>query len=191
MATATSAFSSDGVCPATRDRARVHQIAAAIGTLKESLSTHPENGPSTDSLARAVLTTGLQTHVEGPFGHGAQTDMPRGIGGEASAPSPGWYLRASVASCTATVIAMRAAELKIQLDSLVVDVVSRSDKRGMLGLDESLPAGPLEARMEVRLASRDVDRAALEELVAWGVARSPIADALRRAIPMVVAVTVA
>ena len=59
--------------------------------------------------------------------------MPVGVGGEASAPTPGWYVRTGVASCTATVIALRAAELGLQLDRVEVEVRSRSDKRGMLG----------------------------------------------------------
>ncbi len=60
----------------------------------------------------------------------------------ASAPSPGWLLRAAEASCVATLITMRAAMLGIDLDTLEVTVDSVSDDRGLLGVDDTVPAGP-------------------------------------------------
>jgi hypothetical protein len=53
----------------------------------------------------------------------------------------------------------------------------------MLGVDDAVPPGPLKARMSVRIAAKGADPAELESIVAWGVAHSPIADALRRAVP--------
>lgn len=50
--------------------------------------------------------------VEGPSGQRVETDMPKGIGGAASAPTPGWYVRAGIASCTA----IRAVPLKTAID---------------------------------------------------------------------------
>jgi uncharacterized OsmC-like protein len=160
------------------------RIASAVKAASQHLRAHPEDGASTDAFARAVLDAGLRVRVEGPTGQTAQTDMPATIGGEASAPSPGWLLRAGVASCTATVIAMRAAALGITLDRLEVNVVTRSDDRGMLGTDDSVPAGFLRAQLQVRLAAAGVDPKTLEALVSWGVVHSPMADALRRAVPM-------
>jgi hypothetical protein len=65
-----------------------------------------------------------------------------------------------------------------------VNVVTRSDDRGMLGVDDSVPAGFLSARMQVRLAAANSDAKTLEALASWGVAHSSMADALRRAVPL-------
>jgi uncharacterized OsmC-like protein len=160
------------------------RIASAVKAASRHLRAHPEDGTGTDAFARAVLDAGLRMRIEGPSGQTARTDMPASIGGEASAPSPGWLLRAGVASCTATVIALRAAALGITLDRLEVNVVSQSDDRGMLGTDDSVPAGFLNARMEIRLAAAGIDPKTLEALASWGTAHSPMADALCRAVPL-------
>jgi uncharacterized OsmC-like protein len=110
------------------------------------------------------------------------------VGGTGTAPSPGWLLRAAEASCVATLIAMRAAVLGISLDDLEVSVDSESDDRGLLGIDDSVPAGPLSGRVQVRLTAQGVDAATLDELAHWGVAHCPVCDALERPIPLSVEV---
>lgn len=55
--------------------------------------------------------------------------MATSVGGTGSAPSPGWLLRAAVASCVTTLIAMRAATLDVALDSLAVTVDSESTSK--------------------------------------------------------------
>jgi uncharacterized OsmC-like protein len=60
--------------------------------------------------------------------------MSTGVGGAATAPSPGWLLRASHVACDATLIAMRAAEEGVELSRLEVAVDSESDDRGILGM---------------------------------------------------------
>jgi uncharacterized OsmC-like protein len=161
-----------------------------VKAASQHLRAHPEDGAGTDAFARAVLDAGLRMRIEGPSGQTARTDMPASIGGEASAPSPGWLLRAGVASCTATVIVLRAAALGITLDRLEVNVVSQSDDRGMLGTDDSVPAGFLSGRMEIRLAAAGIDPKTLEALANWGVAHSPMADALCRAVPLETSIAV-
>lgn len=166
------------------------RIAAADRTAIEHLQSHPESGACTDSSARAVLTEGLRTEVEGPDGQHIVSDMPPGVGGQSSAPSPGWYFRAAVASCTATIIAIRAAAVGIALSRLEVEVVSQSDDRGMLGVDDAVPAGPVRSRMDIVIAADGADPKAVRELADWGVAHSPMADAFRRSVPMDVAIAV-
>ncbi len=71
----------------------------------------------------------------------------------------------------------------IELQSVDVTVESDSDDRGLLGLGDGIPAGPLAVRVHVKLAARGVPRKHLEELVAWAEQHSPVWDATRRAIP--------
>ena len=108
--------------------------------------------------------------------------MPASVGGEGSAPSPGWLFRAALASCEATLIAMHASVEGIELNRLEVVVDSESDDQGILGIDEAVPAGPLRIRVRVRLSAAKASNAALRELAAWGHRHCPVSDAASRAI---------
>lgn len=166
-------------------------IRSAIRAASDYLTENPHEARSVDSAATAALVDGLVVRVTGPRGEAITTDMVPSIGGTATAPSPGWLLRAAEASCVATLIAMRAAVLGVTLDGLEVIVDSISDDRGLLGLDEDTPAGPLSGRVAVRLTSRDADESVLEEIAHWGVRHCPVCDALERPIPVTTEVSTA
>src|ERR671914_606854 len=112
-------------------------IRSALEKASAYMTEHPEAAKSTDSAATATLVDGLVVRITGPSGADIATDMVPSVGGTATAPSPGWLLRAAEASCVVTLIAMRAAMLGISLDSVEVTADSESDDRGLLGLDES------------------------------------------------------
>jgi uncharacterized OsmC-like protein len=166
-------------------------IQKAIRDATDYLTQHPEEARSVDSAATAKLVDGLVVRVTGPKGETITTDMVPSVGGTASAPSPGWLLRAAEASCVVTLITMRAAMLGVALDNLEVTVVSESDDRSLLGIDEDVPAGPLSGRVAVRLTSPGVDPATLEEIAHWGVKHCPVCDALERAVPVTTEVSTA
>ena len=163
-------------------------IQGAIRAASDYLTAHPDEARSTDSAAVATLVDGLVVRVTGPSGASMTTDMVPSVGGTATAPSPGWLLRAAESSCVATLIAMRAAMLGIALDTVEVTVDSDSDDRGLLGIDEAVPAGPLSSRVVIRLSATGVDAPQLEEIARWGVKHCPVCDALERAIPVSVEV---
>src|SRR5438094_362249 len=125
-------------------------IRDAIGNAVAYLKAHPDEARYTDSPATAILEDGLAVTVHGPQGLSIRTDMPKSIGGAEGSPSPGWLLRAAQASCLATLIAMRAAEQGQVPGRIEVVVDSESDDRGILGIDDSVPAGPLSSRARVR-----------------------------------------
>jgi uncharacterized OsmC-like protein len=108
----------------------------------------------------------------------------KAVGGEASAPSPGWLLRAALASCDATLVAMEAARDGIDLTGLEVAVESDSDFRGVLGVDDATKPGPLAVRVRIQLTSSDATQDQLQEIVERAEMRSPVRDALARAVPM-------
>jgi uncharacterized OsmC-like protein len=159
-------------------------IQEAIRAASDYLRQHPDEARSTDSAATATLIDGLRVGVTGPGGASLITDMVPSVGGTASAPSPGWLLRAAEASCVVTLIAMRAAMLEITLDALEVTVDSESDDRGLLGVDDQVPAGPLSGRVSVRLAAQGVESTTLNEMAHWGVKHCPVCDALERPVPV-------
>jgi uncharacterized OsmC-like protein len=163
-------------------------IRESIENAKQYLSEHPNEARYTDQPATAVIEDGLRCRVEHTEGAIVITDMPTGVGGGNSAPSPGWLARAALASCDATVIAMRAAELGIPLQSLELTVDSESDDRGLLGMDDAVPAGPLSYRVRVRIVAEGVDPQRLHELVEWADRHSPVSDAMKRAVPTTVEV---
>lgn len=166
-------------------------IRTAIQAASEYLAQHPEQARSTDSAAAANLVDGLVVRVTGPNGATITTDMVPSVGGTATAPSPGWLMRAAEASCVVTLIAMRAAMLGITLDTLEVVVDSESDDRGLLGIDDEVPAGPLSGRVSVRLTAAGVDPTTLEAMGLWGVKHCPVCDALERPIPITTEVSTA
>ena|SRR5688572_18066239 len=148
-------------------------IRNAIDGLAAAIAADPAKARAKTVPATARLVEGLNCEVTGPRGERVLTDMPPAMGGAASAPNPGWYLRGAMASCAATVIAMRAAKLGIPLDSLEVTVESDADHRGILGLDDRISAGQTALRTIVKIAGK-ADAQTLRELVAWSEAHSPV-----------------
>jgi uncharacterized OsmC-like protein len=165
-------------------------IRQSMDRLAQHFAAQPQDALSRDKPAVATLEAGLRCVALGPKGEQLITDMPQLIGGGNSAPTPGWYLRAALANCDATVIAMRAAQLGIVLTTLEVTVDSESDTRGLLDGLDGVPAGPSCMQVCVHIAADGVDPQVLHELVHWAEAHSPVGDALRRPVPLKVAVQI-
>jgi uncharacterized OsmC-like protein len=164
-------------------------IRSALEGAGAYLAAHPDEARYTDSTAIARIEDGLRVAVEGPNGERLETDMPAAVGGGGSAPSPGWFLRAAVAACAASLATMRAAQLGIGGFSCEVEVDSESDDRGILGLDVSTPAGPLSVRIGFRMSADGMRLDQLEELAVWAVEHCPVSDAVRRGVPVHIEVT--
>jgi uncharacterized OsmC-like protein len=157
-------------------------IREAIDNIAKAIVANPEKGPVKNSPATASLMKDLSFSITGPKGEKAHTDMPEALGGSGGVPQPGWLLRASLAACTGTVIAMRAAKLGIALDRLDVTAESQGDNRGLLGLDDRVSAALFGLRMVVRIRAANATRDQLEGLVHWADAHSPVACTLRNAL---------
>jgi uncharacterized OsmC-like protein len=164
-------------------------IRSAIEGATAYLTGHPGEARYTDSLATARVVDGLRVRVQGPSGETLETDMPTAVGGAASSASPGWFLRASVAACVASLASMRAAQLGLAGFGCEVDVDSESDDRGILGLDATVPAGPLSIRIRLRLRADGIGLDRLKEVAVWAVEHCPASDAIRRAVPIQIEVT--
>jgi uncharacterized OsmC-like protein len=158
-------------------------IRAALERASDYLSEHPEAATASDPVATAFREEGLRFRVEGPWSP-VITDMAKSVGGGASAPTPGWLLRAALAACDATLVAMEAARDGIELTDLEVSVESESDFRGILGVDPSVQPGPLSLRVGIRLAATDATDDELRAIVKRAESRSPVRDALGRDVPM-------
>ncbi len=159
-------------------------IAEAVSGASTYLTEHPDEARYRDPSARAHSDGGLKVHVTGPGGESLTTDMPVSIGGTATAPSPGWFLRAATASCVTALVAMRAATLGIEIRSIDIEVDSESDDRGILGLDPAIPAGALSMRISVSVDAPGLEGQALDELARWAVDHCPVSDSVARAVPV-------
>jgi uncharacterized OsmC-like protein len=159
-------------------------VGEAIRNATDYLRDHPEEAGYTDSAAVATLDQGLRVTVSDPDGRKTTTDMSKGVGGTDTAPSPGWLFRAALAACDTTLIAMRAAMLGVELDGVEVSIDSESNDYGILGIDDSIPAGPLSVRTKVRVRAKGADASAIRDLVEWAVAHCPVCDATKRAVPI-------
>jgi len=150
------------------------QIREKLEKVSRVLAETPDRARVKNAPATATLLESLKCQVTGQAGEMLQTDMPMGVGGGATAPNPGWLMRAALASCNATCIAMRAATLGVTLTKLDVTVSSESDNRGMLGLDESVSAGLQDLRIQVRIGAPGASAEQLGELVRWACSHSPV-----------------
>ncbi|CAM5788528.1 OsmC family protein [Ottowia pentelensis] len=159
------------------------RIQESIVRITQYFADNPDKGLVSDKAAIATLQDGLACKAEGPNGATLLSDMPKSVGGGASAPTPGWFLRAALANCDATVIAMRAAQLGVTLARLEVVVDSSSDDRGIFGLGDGVPPGPQAMRIRVTIAGHGATAQQLRDIVEWAERHSPVGDAIRRAIP--------
>ena len=164
----------------------VSQIGDAVARASAYLTEHPDEARYRDSAATAKLGRNLRVDVTGPGGEKIATDMPRGIGGQATVPSPGWLLRAASASCVASLIGIRAASLGLDIASGGVEVTvdSESDDRGILGLDDAIAAGALSMKVVVRFGAGEIGGEAREALARWALNHCPVSDPVARPVPI-------
>ncbi len=168
-------------------------IKQSVESVIEYYTEHPDKarGPGTPVIA--VMEDGLRCRIGTPDGTAIVTDMPTGIGGGGSAPSPGRLFRAALASCDATFVTLRAAQVGIKLTTLEVIVEGDPDDigtLGFLGIDDSIPAGEHGLRLIFRIGAENATPKRLRELVKWIEAHSPVGDSVSRAIPTKVEVEV-
>jgi uncharacterized OsmC-like protein len=149
-------------------------VRDAVNKASSIFAARPEAARSQGVPATATLSGGVACEVTGPNGERFRTDMPHGLGGQASGANPGWLLRGALASCSATCIAMLAAKAGIHLEQLEVTVSSGSDIRGLLTDDAGASAGLLNLRMQVRISAPGHDAREVEALARWACANSPV-----------------
>jgi len=92
-------------------------------------------------------------------------------------------MRAAIASCDATLLAMRAARKGIELDSIKVRVDAKSDGRGML-LDEGISPKSSEVRVLFDIRAANVSRKEIQELADWVTAHAPVGNDVSQSVEM-------
>jgi uncharacterized OsmC-like protein len=163
-------------------------IANAMQRARTIFSRRPQAAMHPDDPAIAAWQQDLQVLSRHANGTAIATDMPAELGGQGIQVTPGWLLRAALASCLATRIAMEAAARGIDLSRLEVVASSTTDARGLLGMaDEGgapAPPGPLDVQLQVRLGAASASAESLRALAEDSQRCSPVSAALRGAIPV-------
>jgi uncharacterized OsmC-like protein len=170
---------------------------------RDNHESDPSNGPAGD-LRIAEAVTRLEVAVERRIGFGRatntasitlvdglrccseegawsiDTDLPTGLGGSGSAPTPGVLLRAALGSCLAMGYRLRAARRCIPVRSIRVTVESDSEIDGMLHTTSTAPPGFTAIRYHVELDT-SAPAEDIEAMVDEADQLSPILDAVGRA----------
>jgi uncharacterized OsmC-like protein len=170
------------------------ELATAIERAESVFRRRPELGLHEDSAASARWESGTRIVASHANGTQISSDMPCELGGSGDRITPGWLFRAGLACCSATTIAMTAAAQGIDLTALEVHVGSRSDARGLLGMNdvkgEPVCAVPQDYAVRVRIAARGASPERLRALVDEGLRRSPMQHAVKTALPMALHVSI-
>jgi uncharacterized OsmC-like protein len=163
-------------------------IAKALQRVRSILARRPEAAMHADEPAIARWEQGM--HVVSGHANGTRisTDMPSELGGAGNQVTPGWLLRAALASCLATRIAMEAAARGIIITRLEVIAESRSDARGLLGMTDGageriLPA-PRDVQLRVRIAATKVAEQVLQAMIEDSHRCSPVSAAVGGTVPI-------
>jgi len=163
-------------------------VADAMQRAEAVLRRRPDMGMHDDSPAVASWRGSTRIITGNGSGIEIQTDMPTELGGTGDQVTPGWLMRAGLAACTATRIAMGAAAAGIELTKLELRASSRSDTRGLLGMTESdgsqVGAGPHDLQLHVTIAARGVPVEQLRALVEESHRCSPVPCALQEETPV-------
>ncbi len=190
-----------------------HDIASALRRVETVMTRRPDMAISDDAPATACWHGGTRVVTHHANGTQVGTDMPAELGGSGRDVTPGWLLRASLASCATTSIALQAAAEGFELSGIEVRVCSRSDVRGLLGLPDGdgrpIDSGPRDVELLVCVAARahgrehghehehehehahDHEHARLHALVERALRHSPVPSALRQGTPYTLRVEIA
>ena len=172
----------------------LQEISSAMVRLMSILRRRPEFGLQGDTPATARWESGLHVVTSHENGMQLMTDMPSELGGRGDQVTPGWLMRAGLASCAATRIAMAAAAEQIELAMLEVTTNSRSDTRGLFGMMDAegapVNAGPHDVQLIVRISAPGIARERLRALVEDSHRCSPVSSALCQSVPISVRIDI-
>jgi uncharacterized OsmC-like protein len=155
----------------------VSHLKTAFERTAKALQLRPSLGRDT-AVTKARVREGLICDIEaGPWRFA--TDMPKSIGGMETAPTPGMYGRAALASCLATGYTMYAAKLGVPIESLEVEIHADCDDGALFGVSAS-PPGYLAVRYVVTVES-SAPEAEVLRVLDEGDAHSPYLDVFSRA----------
>jgi uncharacterized OsmC-like protein len=156
--------------------------------VRSVFARRPQLAIHADEPATARWNEGLRVVTFDANGTQITTDMPAELGGAGNQVTPGWLLRAALASCLATRIAMEAAASGIVLGRLEVLAKSTSDIRGLLGMTDDagtkIAPGPQAVELEVKIGAINATEEQVRALIDDCVDCSPVSAAIGGSVPI-------
>lgn len=146
------------------------------------LTENPSQSLSTTTITGTVRD-GLQCQVT-QGRHSVSMDMGKAMGGNATAPSPGFFAKAGMVGCIAIATRMTAAREGLSIRSVHVEVETDSDTLAIFGLGGG-NAAPLDTRVRIMIDSDEPD-AQIDALVDRVLSRDTWFLALRDAQPVTI-----
>jgi uncharacterized OsmC-like protein len=163
-------------------------IVSALQRVRAVFARHPQAALHADEPAIARWEQGLRVVSRHANGSQVATDLPRELGGQGDEVTPGWLLRAALASCLASRIAMEAAARDIRITRLEVTAASESDARGLFGMSdaggERIPAEPRAVQLRVRIAAASAAAETLRAMIEESHRCSPVECTVERSVPV-------
>jgi len=108
-----------------------------------------------------------------------ELDVPKAVGGDGIAPSPGVFSRAALTGCVAIGIKMLACRLDVPIESVNVDLEVDGDGRADFGIDD-VPPGYRDFRVKIEVVS-SAGAEVVSKIVDDSLACSPLLDLFKRA----------
>lgn len=99
--------------------------------------------------------------------------------------NPVEFLLHALAGCVTTTTVLHAAARGIEIESLTTRLVGDIDLRGLLALDDVDP-GYRQIRIEMDIKARNASDEALDDLLQFAQAHSPVCNTVCRPVPVVV-----
>ena len=153
------------------------RIRDAQSRIIDILKKKPKMALSTLS-GTAVIQDGLTcTFTQGEVS--AMMDMPEIMGGDATAPTPGFYARAGIAGCISIGIKQTAVMAGVVFDKVEVEIETDFDDGAAMGLSET-SAAPTETRLIIHVTS-DLSKPEVSTLIDKALEMDPWFLALRDA----------
>jgi uncharacterized OsmC-like protein len=138
------------VSKGNRRMTRNEKIRSAVERVIDVFSKKP--GAAMDTIrASGRIEEGLVCNVrQGDYT--AVMDMAKGIGGDGSAPTPGFFIRAGLVGCISIGIKLTAAREGVDVGAIDVAVEMDFDDGALLGVGDN-SAAPLETRVTITVES--------------------------------------
>jgi len=153
------------------------EIKNKFGRNVKALTLRPMLGFG-KAISTIRITNGLSCEIkEGDWE--LKTDMPKQVGGNSSAPSPGVLGRAALGSCLASGYIMWASNLDIVIDSLEIQIEADYDDGALFGTLD-VPAGYSNIQYHVKIKSPH-SREEIETFLDLADKHSPYLDVFSRA----------
>ena len=112
-----------------------------------------------------------------------EIDEPPVLLGENRGANPVEYLLVGLSGCLTTALVAHAAAKGIELKGVRTTLEGDLDVRGFLGMDETVPVGYREIRVEFSIEA-DISMAQKEELVAMARQYSPVTNTILNPVPV-------